>query len=403
MKHIFLLLLLIDFTSFGQDKNISVISLEKVNIVYRGITNPIKIAVPGVKSFKAEASGKLEKVDSLGNYLWNVTAVSGLKANIKITATMPDDSVIHEEKEFEIREINPTAGTLNGKTFNQKSFGLTRNQIANSTISLKTDNFVFNMMKLKVKGFQVYFPNQEPSIVYGNKFDTSAANKLEEVKNGEHIIIRPIAEYHVKFEPIHITVIEEDIMPKPIISLKNQNFIYRGVENELEIAVPEAKSFKVTALGLSEYGSGRYKWNVRDITDNTATLDFEIVTPKDSLIYDKKGFYIKDIPKLTATLNKRGCENCIVELSKSELKDAKIGVSYDFYADMKIHPMTVKEYNLILPEGYEYKVYKNTFSESAQKIIAQYPVGTIFKIKDIIYSFHGYGAPAVELKFILIE
>lgn len=200
-----------------------------------------------------------------------------------------------------------------------------------------------------------------------------------------------------------ISCSKNTLLPSPIVSLPNQNFIYRGIENELEIAVPEAKSFKVTAPGLGEYGYGRYRWNANNITDNTARLDFEIVTQKDSLIYDKKEFYIRDSPNLIATLNDRGCDKCIVELVKDDVKEAKISVRPDNYNDSRFRDFYVKEYTLVFPEGYEYKVYENTFSESTQKMILQYPVGTIFKIIDIEYRFCGYPPPAPELKFMLVD
>lgn len=403
MKQLFLLLLLICSLAFSQDKNISVISLEKVNIVYRGIMNPIKIAVPGAKQYKVEAPGTLEKVDSLGNYNWNVTAVSGLKANVKITATMPDTSIIYEEKEFEIRSINPTTGTLDGNSYNRKTFELSKDQIANSVIGVKIDDFAHNKYKLNINAFSVYFPDNESIIVYGNKFDTIATSKLEEVKNGEHIIIHPITEYHNKIESIDITMLDEDIIPKPIVSLKNQNFVYKGIENELEIAVPGAKSFKVTATGLRDIGLGRYHWNVSQISGNTVKLDFEIITERDSVFHDSKKYYIKPVPKLIPVLNGQGCEKCIVEISRQDIKDTTISVRPETYFDCRLQNFFVDEYTLVLPEGYEYPIYEDKFSDSAQKMILQYPSGTIFKIKDIKYRFHGYGPPMKELKFILVD
>ena len=63
-----LFVVMISLTAFSQgDTIISVISAEKLNVVYRGIPNPIKIAVPGAKSFVATGPG-LVKTDSIGNY-----------------------------------------------------------------------------------------------------------------------------------------------------------------------------------------------------------------------------------------------------------------------------------------------------------------------------------------------
>ncbi|PZR20910.1 MAG: hypothetical protein DI539_09570 [Flavobacterium psychrophilum] len=73
------------------------------------------------------------------------------------------------------------------------------------------------------------------------------------------------------------------MLPSPVVSLKNQNFVYKGIENELEIAVPGAKSFRVTAPGLTDYGSGIYHWSVSQVSGTTTKLDFEIITERDSV------------------------------------------------------------------------------------------------------------------------
>jgi hypothetical protein len=180
--------------------------------------------------------------------------------------------------------------------------------------------------------------------------------------------------------------------------------VYRGIDNKLEIDVPLAKSFKVTAPGLKQSGKPwEYAWYVTDIKTNAATLDFEIVTKNDSVFRLRKEFYVLDFPKMIATLNNNGCNNCIVELAKDNVAAAIIGVCLENYNDRKFPYFYVKEYTLILPEGHRYTVYQDKFSESAQKMILQYPAGTIFKITDILYNSPSYSPPKVELKFMLVD
>lgn len=205
------------------------------------------------------------------------------------------------------------------------------------------------------------------------------------------------------FSLLIISCSKNTLLSFPIVSLPNQNFVYKGVNNELQIEVPGAKSFKVTAPGLTEYASGKYSWRVDETNSTTAVLDFEIITKKDSVFHTKKEFYVQKAPNLIATLNDRGCDKCIIELVKDDLKETKISVRPDNYNDLRFRNNFVKEYTLVLPEGYEYRIYQDKFSDSAQKMIAQYPTGTIFKIKDIVYRFCGYPPPAPELKFILVD
>lgn len=55
MKYILILLFITIFANAQEDTNISIISLERDYLLFRGVNNPIKIAVPGALSFKAEA------------------------------------------------------------------------------------------------------------------------------------------------------------------------------------------------------------------------------------------------------------------------------------------------------------------------------------------------------------
>jgi len=195
---------------------------------------------------------------------------------------------------------------------------------------------------------------------------------------------------------------KKTLVPSTVVEMDNAKFVYRGIENSLEIAVPGAKSFSISAPGLRESGKpGYYKWNTTAITGTTAILDFEIVT--DSVYHIKEIFQVIKIPDMIATLNNRGCKSCIIELIKDEVKETKIGVSIDPILDSRLHPMRVKQYTLVLPDGNRYTVYQNVFSESAQKMIVQFEYGSIFEITDIEYTTHGYSCAIPKLKFMLVE
>lgn len=200
-----------------------------------------------------------------------------------------------------------------------------------------------------------------------------------------------------------ISCSQKVLPPSPVVSINNQNFVYRGIDNKLQIAVPGAKSFKVTAPRLIDHGFGKYAWNVNQISGDTAILDFEIINERDSIFHDSKQYYVKPAPKLIIAINNRGCDKCIIEIRKEDIRNAKISVRSETYFDSRFENFFVEEYTIVLPEGYEYKVYQNMFSYSLEKMIIQYPAGTIFRIKDIKYRYPGYNPPKVELKFILVD
>ena len=62
---IFFYLLFIPFSLLAQtntDTNSSVLSLDRMNVVYRGIPNPISIAVNDAKSYKIFGDGVSKKI-----------------------------------------------------------------------------------------------------------------------------------------------------------------------------------------------------------------------------------------------------------------------------------------------------------------------------------------------------
>lgn len=410
---IFLYFLLFQLSMFSQtDSNISVISIEKANIVYRGIQNRIKIAVPGAKSFNVEALGVLTKVDSLGNYDWNVNAIIGRESTIRIDIVMPDNSLRHEEKQFDIKTICGPRGFINS-IHQERTYEMTRKQLADLKLGITIDDLYIKRDSLFTTpiDFMLSISGLDDIFVEGNSMNEKAKSIINELSIGSIVYIKDISQYNPYnylaplISDIKIKVVDGPVQeistPKPIISLSNFNIVYRGIENSLKIAVPGAKSFKVLNPEVSETASG-YSWNVKQIKTNTTELDFEIVTENDSVFHTKKSFYIKDIGNLTATINGKGCTNCIIEITKEELKEAKIGISFENFFDPRwIH--YVKEYWLELPDGNLYRVGEDGFSTSALKMIVQFPSGSIFKIKDITYISHSYSPRIPDMKFMLID
>lgn len=184
IKQIVILLLTFQL-SFAQhnDKSISVVSAERINIVYRGIPNPIKIAVPGAKSFTATAPG-LVKLDSHGNY--KLSPGSGNEVIINIEAQMEDGFVIHEEKVFRIMGLRRPLASLYGN--DSGYITLTKQELINAEIDISTGDFLFDI-NFKVYDFVLMIPDKKEIKVDGSKMSTEAINAIKKVKNGTIILL----------------------------------------------------------------------------------------------------------------------------------------------------------------------------------------------------------------------
>lgn len=187
----------ITFTEGGQPVSISVdetyvvvpkpnsatISADKMNVVYRGVENPMTISFAGVSDNKvfAEAPG-LEKVGN-GKYIMKPT--TGREVTIRVKGTLPDGSPVNDEAEFRIKDIPKPTGTIGGQDGTVK---LPRRNIQIGTVAAKLDDFDFDL-PLVVTGFKFKVPGQPTVTVSGNKLSSKAKDNLQKARRGDGIQI----------------------------------------------------------------------------------------------------------------------------------------------------------------------------------------------------------------------
>ena len=193
MKNLLYLLLFLPLVSFAQaesNTNISVISSERTSILYRGFHNPIKIAVPNAKSFTATAQG-LTKIDSLGNYDFNVTGVSGNEATIKIKAVMNDGNTLNESKTFEVRDIKHQLARINGENCSGCIVVMTKEKLRNAVITISLGDPSFDSRQT-VNSFEIYIPKAQNIVIEGNIITEKAFKYIDNLEPGDELFITNI-------------------------------------------------------------------------------------------------------------------------------------------------------------------------------------------------------------------
>lgn len=170
--------------------NSATISADKMNSVYRGVDNPMTVSFAGISSdkVKATAPGNWRSTGKDGKYNWNVTGVSGTKASINVTATLPDGKTVTDKKEFIVRSIPAPAPMLRGKTNSMRG---NKNDLSSSTIGISFEDFVFDI-KSTVKSFEVYVPGAPAIICQGNRFSPAALAAIEKTRRGDRVVIGQI-------------------------------------------------------------------------------------------------------------------------------------------------------------------------------------------------------------------
>lgn len=161
----------------------AVISADKMNVVYRGLENPISVSLPGVgdKDLVVSAPG-LKKVGT-GKYV--MSPGSGNSVTINVTGTLGGGKKVTSKKEFRIKDIPAAMGSVRGQ------FGIVKmpkSSLANAPIGAGLPDFVFDL-DLKVSSFKIKVPNQLTVVNNGSQLNAQAKKALEKARRGDVITI----------------------------------------------------------------------------------------------------------------------------------------------------------------------------------------------------------------------
>lgn len=194
MKKLFLLLVLSSFYSFSQDSlkvqkpKLSVIALDKIKVVYRGISNPISIAVPSnVKSFSVSGNG-VSPTNEVGKYI--IKPGVGNEIVVKVEMILTDNSIVLEEHVYQIKGIPAPIGTLNGEYTTKGSIPFTKEELKQAEVAIKMVDFLPNI-QIETISFLISC-NGKYLNINGNIINEEAFNFIKKFKKSSLIIISEI-------------------------------------------------------------------------------------------------------------------------------------------------------------------------------------------------------------------
>jgi len=191
MKHLLFILLfpilVFSQVTISQPKR-SVISLDKVKVVYRGIDNPITVAVPNVKEFWVSGPG-VSKTDELGKYI--IRPGSGTELKIVITIKLQDDSIVTEEQVYQIISLPNLITTINKQFSTQGYLEFSLEELKDAKVGIKLIDFLFPQFPIvysfiiNINGIKVYEN-------VGNIFTDKAYDVLKKAKKNDLVIISDV-------------------------------------------------------------------------------------------------------------------------------------------------------------------------------------------------------------------
>ncbi|MEP2935971.1 MAG: gliding motility protein GldM [Gilvibacter sp.] len=166
--------------------NAAVISADKMNVVYRGVTNPMTVSIPGIPDNKVSASGAGLSKASGSKY--NMKPGQGRTVTITASGTLPDGQRISTNSEFRIKDIPRPTGTIRGEDGNGGAVRMQRSGLEIASVGAELLDFDFDLA-LQVTGFSFKVSGQPTVLVSGRKLNANAKAALRRAKRGETVQI----------------------------------------------------------------------------------------------------------------------------------------------------------------------------------------------------------------------
>lgn len=163
--------------------NEATISADKMNVVYRGVPNPISVSFAGVAADKVNATAPgMRPGAKKGQYILNPGA--GSEVTISVSATLPDKTTVSSKKAFRIKGLPAPTGKIRGEVTAKGS----KSNLEVCTISADMEDFDFPV-SVNVTQFTIKVPGQPTIVVQGSKMDSRAKAAIAKAGRGDVVVI----------------------------------------------------------------------------------------------------------------------------------------------------------------------------------------------------------------------
>lgn len=176
----FLLLFLVSFSLFAQNEttskpNLSLLSLNKLNIVYKSLSNPFTVNVKDAKPFTIKGDDVAQNSDG-SYYIKPKTNAKETKVFVEINTT--DSTKVSEEHIFRVKDLPYAALLVNQKGCinSECTIDMPVKDLMNAQVAIKLIDFLLDY-EIKVVGFRLYLTNTKGETLESYDID---GNKIPE-------------------------------------------------------------------------------------------------------------------------------------------------------------------------------------------------------------------------------
>lgn len=157
------------------------ITADKMNVVYRGVTNPISASINGADGPISMSASTGSLSGSNGKY--NFVVSGGNTVTFTASAKTSTGKTVKETKEFRIKPVPPPQGQIRGKN----ALTTSKSSVSRLQVEAAIPDFEFPV-SFTVTSFKVKVPGQKTVSVNGNSL-SAAGHVLDKVKAGDAVNI----------------------------------------------------------------------------------------------------------------------------------------------------------------------------------------------------------------------
>ena len=159
------------------------ISADKMNVVYRGLPNPMTISFAGIGDNNVTASAP-----GLTKGAYNLNPASGESVTVNVTGKMSDGKTVADKKVFRIKGIPAPQAGIGGTVGSQKG---AKSRLQSSQITAILPDFLYDL-KFQVTQFVLKVPGQASIVVNGDRVNAQCAAALARATKGDQITISDV-------------------------------------------------------------------------------------------------------------------------------------------------------------------------------------------------------------------
>ncbi|WP_294296314.1 GldM family protein [uncultured Chryseobacterium sp.] len=159
------------------------LSPDKMNVVYRGLENPLSGSILGADNSKLSLSAPGAVVKSAGPGKWNVIPSSGNVLKLTLSGTDPSGKTVSQTFEYRIKNVPAPQGQMRGQTV----LNVPATSIPNQTVQAAIPDFDFPV-SFTVNQFMVKVPGRAALLIKGNSLD-EAAGLVKNLRAGDVVYV----------------------------------------------------------------------------------------------------------------------------------------------------------------------------------------------------------------------